>query len=238
MRWRCALLQRWLPDYPDGNLPAFWKRRLGAHLEKCPACRVELAELGEIVGSVKATPLADPGPDFWQEFSREMHLKLVQAAQAAPPPRRFRMPYYLLGAPAVAVLLLWVGAQIMEHQSPVSSPASRVAQQPASETTPGPSPAPRVAQKPGGETKSQEQVSPASLPALSAAQKMKLEQLRSLAKEIDEDGELIDEDFSSWDPEPVLSELTDQEREILLKRLRTKEKDGSCVTFPSSAASG
>jgi anti-sigma factor RsiW len=218
MRWRCALLQRWLPEYPDGDLPAFWKRRLRTHLDGCPSCRQELAELGEVLEAVKAAPVADPGPDFWEDFSREMHLKLVQVAHPAPAPWRLKRPYYLLGAPAVAVLLLWLGAHLMEHQTPL------------------PGPAPQMAQQPGSKTRAQEQVSPASLPVPSLAKKKSLEQLRSMAKEIDEDGELLDEDFTSWDPEPVLSELTDQEREILFQRLRSKEKDGSCVTFSSSVS--
>ena len=45
MKWQCALLQRWLPEYPDGDLPAFWKGRLQAHLAHCPACREMRARL-------------------------------------------------------------------------------------------------------------------------------------------------------------------------------------------------
>ena len=89
MKWQCALLQRWLPEYPDGDLPALGKRWLKAHVAHCDACRRELAELQETAAALKATPVADPGPEFWTEFSREMHLKLVQAgqeSQAAPAP--------------------------------------------------------------------------------------------------------------------------------------------------------
>ncbi len=232
MRWRCALLQRWLPEYPDGNLPAFWKRRLRTHLDGCPSCRQELAELGEVLEVLKAAPVADPGPDFWEDFSRDMHLKLTQAAHPAPAPWRLKRSYYLLGAPAVAVLLLWLGAHLMEHQTPL------------------PGPAPQMAQQPGSKTRAQEQVSPALTPAPQLAQKKAPEQLQSVALEVqkktspkspsavelEDEAILPEEDFTSWDPDPVIAELTDQEREILLKKLRQQEKDGSCVTFPSSVS--
>ena len=112
MKWQCTLLQRWLPEYPEGDLPAFWKGRLKSHLDRCPACRAEQAALREVVAAIQAAPKADPGPEFWTEFSREMHLKLVRAAQAGQmaPARSVwwgRIPY-LVGAPALAALLLWV----------------------------------------------------------------------------------------------------------------------------------
>ncbi len=78
--WQCALLQRWLPEYPDGDLPAFWKRRLDSHLEHCPKCRQELAALREVVAAIKAAPVVEPEPEFWSEFSRELHLKLARVA--------------------------------------------------------------------------------------------------------------------------------------------------------------
>lgn len=232
MRWRCALLQRWLPEYPDGDLPAFWKRRLRTHLDGCPSCRQELAELGEVLEAVKAAPVADPGPDFWEDFSREMHLKLVQVAHPAPAPWRLKRPYYLLGAPAVAVLLLWLGAHLMEHQTPL------------------PGPAPQMAQQPGSKAKPQEQISPALTPAPPLAQTKAPEPLQSVALEVqkktspklpsaaelEDEAILPEEDFTSWDLEPVIAGLTDQEREILLKKLRQQEKDGSCVTFSSSVS--
>jgi predicted anti-sigma-YlaC factor YlaD len=74
MTWRCALIQRRLPDYPDGDLSPFWKRLTTAHLKVCPECRRELEELTETMHLYQAHPLPDPGEDFWQEFQRELHL--------------------------------------------------------------------------------------------------------------------------------------------------------------------
>ncbi len=238
MRWRCALLQRWLPEYPDGNLSAFWKRRLRAHLEVCPHCRQELAEWGQIVQALKAAPVADPGQDFWDEFSREMHLKLVQAAQATPAasaaaaPRRFRMPYYLLGAPAVAVLLVWLGAHLMESPTPVPGSGLKVAQKSEralspEKAAPAAPPQPQVAHR-----KAPEQVQNVSL----GVQKKALQPPPSAAELSDDDIQALDDGFSSWDPEPVLSELNPQEREILLQKLRLHEKDGSCATISASVS--
>jgi anti-sigma factor RsiW len=128
MKWECALLQRWLPEYPDGDLPAWGRRWLKSHVARCSACRQELAEFREVVAALEATPVTDPTPEFWGEFSREMHLKLVQAAQngqtapASASPRRSRLPY-LLGAPALAVLLLYVAVQFTGPSLPIQDQA-------------------------------------------------------------------------------------------------------------------
>ena len=142
MKWQCALLQRWLPEYPDGDLPAWGKLWLKSHVARCSACRQELAGLREMVAAIEASPVADPAPEFWGEFSREMHLKLVQAAQdgqtapASASPRRFRLPY-LLGAPALAVLLLYVAVQLTGPGVPIQDQAL-VKRQPAPRWLPSP----------------------------------------------------------------------------------------------------
>ena len=128
MKWQCALLQRWLPEYPDGDLSAFWRRRLKAHLAHCPACRAEQQALKEVVDALQAAPAADPGPEFWTEFSREMHLKLVQASQEGQlaPARSVwwgRLPY-LVGAPALAALILWVAVGYLNPERPGMAPAA------------------------------------------------------------------------------------------------------------------
>ena len=121
MKWRCVLFQRWLPDFLDGELKPFWQRRLKAHLDVCAPCRRELEELQETVDVFRGSPLPDPGPAFWQEFDRDLHLKLAQANQA-PAPRRYRMPYYLAGAlsaPALAVLIFWAAGYLEPPHKPV-----------------------------------------------------------------------------------------------------------------------
>jgi hypothetical protein len=106
MKWRCALIQRKLPDYPDGELSPFWKRQVEAHLEVCPECRRELADLAAVVRLYQDHPLPDPGPAFWQEFERELHFKLAQVNQSPEPASRYRhLPHYLVGATALAGIL-------------------------------------------------------------------------------------------------------------------------------------
>ena len=64
MKWRCVLIQRWLPDFLDGELKPFWQRRLKAHLDVCAHCRQELEGLQETVDVFRGSPSPDPGPAF------------------------------------------------------------------------------------------------------------------------------------------------------------------------------
>ncbi|MDP3182036.1 MAG: zf-HC2 domain-containing protein [Desulfobaccales bacterium] len=206
MSWRCKILKRWLPEYPDGELPAFWKRQLTSHLEGCPACRQELAAFKEVVAAVQATPVKDPGQEFWDAFNRQLHLKLAQAAQEvqvaleAPSRRRFKIPYYILGAPALAVLVLWIAAHLTEPQKPVLTQPPMAQEAPQAPMAKEAPPA-RVAQEP-----SQEQIVFAGMG-------------NGLWQE--------EEELPDWDPDPVIADLNDQEREIFLKKLKAKAKDGS-----------
>jgi anti-sigma factor RsiW len=199
MKWRCALLQRRLPEYLDGELPGFWQRRLQTHLEVCPECRQEMEALAQVVQALKAAPLADPGPEFWVEFNRELHLKLAQtayAAETAPAPApfwRFRVPYYLLAAPALALLLLWA---VMHFTSPERPLLLQ----------------PQMTQAP-----IQALPAPVAEPAT--------ESLALAAMDDNGEGSDLEEDFTTLDLEPVLTRLTDKEREALLKKLRTWEKN-------------
>ncbi len=209
MSWGCRLLKQWLPEYPDGNLPAFLRRLVGAHLAGCPACRHELAVLKEVEAAIRATPVKDPGPEFWDAFNRQLHLKLAQAAPAAPAPRRFKIPYYLLGAPALAVLVLWIAAHLTEPQTPVLTQPQVAREAPQAPNAKGTPPA-QVAQE-----TPQEQIVFAGMG----------------------NGLLQDEDeLPNWDPDPVIADLNDQEREILLKKLKSQEKDGSWLPVFISAS--
>jgi hypothetical protein len=214
MKWQCALLQRWLPDYPDGDLPAWGKRWLKSHVARCSACRQELAELREVVAAIDATPVADPGPEFWREFSRNMHLKLVQAAQtgqAAPAsasPRWFRLPY-LLGAPALAVLLLYVAIHLTGPGAPIQDQAL-VKRQSAAKMAAVP---PRAA------------VPPTPVPA---APVLPAEQFVNVALEEGAPLAVEEVDISGWELDAELAGMTDQEKNAFLNNLHQRKKDGSC----------
>jgi hypothetical protein len=218
MKWQCALLQRWLPEYPDGDLPGWGKRWLHAHVAQCAVCRREVAGLKEVVTAIKAEPAKEPGSEFWSAFSRDMHLKLAQAAQEiAPVPsarRWFKLPY-LVGAPALVVLLLWVTVHLTGPGAPVQNQplvmpdvkqerALKMATAP--QRTPAP-PAPTVAAVPVGEV---EQFVPVAL-----------EEGTALPAE--------DLDISGWDLDSELAGMTDQEKEIFLKKMHQRAKDGSCL---------
>ena len=215
MKWECALLQKWLPEYPDGDLPSWGKRWLKFHLARCSACQHELGELREVVATIEATPLADPPSEFWHEFSRDMHLKLVQAAQdgqAAPvaaSPRWLRLPY-LLGAPAVAVLLLYVAVQLTGPGTPIQDQA-QVKRESAAKMAAIPQRAPAP---------------PAEVPA-APTQPMEQFVTVGLVEGVPQPVEEVD--LSGWELDAELAGMTDQEKDIFLKKLHQHKKDGSCV---------
>ena len=220
MKWQCTLLQRWLPDYPDGDLPAWGKRWLKSHVARCSACRQELAELREAVAAIDATPVADPGPEFWREFSREMHLKLVQAAQngqAAPVsagPRRFRLPY-LLGAPALAVLLLYVAVHLTGPGAPIQDQAQLKQQAEGIQQSKA-----KMAVVP--------QKAPAPLAAVPVAPVLPAEQIVNVALEEGAPLAVEEVDISGWELDAELAGMTDQEKNAFLNNLHQRKKDGSC----------
>jgi hypothetical protein len=224
MEWQCALLQRWLPEYPDGDLPAWGKRWLTSHLTRCFECRQQLAEIREVVAALEATPMADPAPEFWRDFSRDLHLKLVQAAQdgqAAPVPsgsRWFRLPY-LLGAPAVAVLLLYVAAHLTGPGVPIQNHAM-VTRPPAAQMEAGVQPAPPAAAKmaavPKPAPKTPTEVAPA--PALS----MEPEQFVTVGLEEGAPLPVEDMDLSGFDLDSELAGMTEQQKNAFLNNLHQR----------------
>jgi len=180
--------------------------------------------------AIQASPVADPGPEFWQEFSREMHLKLVQAEQAgqmAPAPRSawwVRLPY-LVGGPALAGLLLWVAVGYLHQERPLMAPAPQVAkmEEPAASAPKAemakeksaPGPAERMAVAP-----------PSALPRPEEAQNFVYV---SKTQGQGQNGEdlLMEDDLEDLDS--TLARMTPQEREAFLKKLSQHKRDGSCI---------
>jgi hypothetical protein len=203
-------------------------------LPGCSACRQELAEFRQVIAALEAAPVSDPAPEFWGEFSRDLHLLLVQAAQegqAAPRAtgsRWFRLPY-LLGAPALAALLLYVAVQVtgpgapnqavvMHTPAPPQAPEkSMVKRQSAAKMAAVPQQAPA----PAAEV--------AAAPTRALEQREPVEQFVTVAKE---DGAPLPEeegDISDWDLDAELAGMTDQEKNVFLNQLHQRKKDGSCV---------
>jgi hypothetical protein len=225
MKWRCVLIRRLLPEYLAGDLTGRRQRRLAAHLEGCAPCRQELAELSDTVRAVQAAPAPDPGPVFWQEFSRELHLKLAQAAQdpkftkaASPSFWHSKLPY-LLSAPALVLLAFWVTTQFTD----ISKPALHQTQ-PNQATAPKPAEAPKLATGPG--------------PAVRPASPEITEQFSYAA--MGEYGAPPEDelDLSGWDLDSELAGMTEQEKEMFLKKLDQREKNGSWLIRHSSVSWG
>ena len=196
MKWRCALIQRWLPAYPDGDLPSFWKARTKSHLQRCPACREELAGLEEVVRMVRAAAAPDPEPAFWENFNREI---APEAGPERPCPRAvpfLKMPYYLLGAPALAALLLWFAIGYLNPERPGLAPPPQMAKQ----------------------EKAPEKM--ASTPRVTAPAPETNGSIVFVAQNGDEMSPDDDLDTIGGDLDSTLAGMTEKEREAFLKRLR------------------
>jgi hypothetical protein len=150
-----------------------------------------------------------------------MHLKLVQATQdgqAAPAsasPRRFRLSY-IVGAPAVAVLLLYVGLQLTGPGAPIPDQAqlkqeAEVMQQSKAKMAAVPS------------------MAPAPPIAVPAAPVLQAEQFATVALEEGAPLPVDEEDISGWELDAELAGMTDQEKNAFLNKLHQRKKDGSCV---------
>lgn len=216
MTWRCALIQRRLADYPDGELSALARRIISAHLKVCPDCRRELEELKEVERLYRAHPLPDPGEEFWQSFQQELHLKLAQVNQApAPEPRWRRLPHYLAGTAALAaVLILAVYLGPFRTPGPPPSASRPEAPQMAEKArVPASAPPAAVARKAAP--------APSGQPGASA-EEAELSLAAGRGREpapVGEESLWDDEDLLNWDVETVVSDLSPEERADLKKRL-------------------
>jgi Putative zinc-finger len=241
MKWRCALIQPRLPDYPDGDLSPFWKRQVASHLEVCPDCRRELEEIAEVVSLYQAHPLPDPGPDFWQDFQRELHLKLAQVNQVPEPtPRPLRLPYYVLGATAMAGILalaVYLGPfsqsasrpQLAQSQGEAKAlgMASRQKPQRAKLAT-APAPAPPSERAVVADAEKSEDLAvqvakpvapPSGEPQYSlAAGKLNAEQKAAL----DVERLLSEDDVLDWDVDSVVADLSREQQQHLKSKLESR----------------
>ena len=240
MKWRCTLIQQRLPDYPDGDLTPFWKRQVASHLEVCPECRRELAEIAEVVNLYQAHPLPDPGPEFWQDFNRELHLQLAQVNQARETtPRRLRLPRYILGATAAVVAMLALAVYLGPFSEMVSKPKPAQHQNeamalrkasPRAQVATAPVPAPPTpavikmgAVPPSPKALAVEMAKPAPLPegepqyslasgTLNADQKAALEVEKLLSED----------DVLDWDVDSAVAGLSREQQQLIKSKLESR----------------
>jgi len=162
-----------------------------------------------VAQAIRTSPVADPGPEFWSNFSRELHLKLVRAAQEgrmAPARSSWwgRIPY-LVGASALAALLLWVAVsyQTSRHLGPA---APQIAQQQGAKEQLAAAPQAPAGEEPNGYL---------------------------YVSSNHGEGAPPEEDLGD-DLDATLSGMTPQQKETFLKRLSQQQKDGSCIKSYSS----
>ncbi|MFZ2088481.1 MAG: zf-HC2 domain-containing protein [Desulfobaccales bacterium] len=237
MKWQCTLIQRRLPDYPDGDLSPFWKRLVASHIAVCSECRQELEQLAEVVRVYQDHPLPDPGPAFWQDFQQELHLKLAQVNQTpTPEPQRWRIPYYALGAAAMAGIVavaLYLGPFSQQPLAPQTaklqgeSKAAKKAEGQAPlrakmAIAPSPAPAPPSAMAPADQAIPVRVAKPETATGGEAefslaAGKPGAQQLAA----IKEEDSLLDDDELDWDLESVVADLSKEERQYLKSKLES-----------------
>jgi len=186
-----------------------------------------------VIATLEAAPVADPAPEFWGDFSRDLHLKLVQAAQEgqAPPapasPHRFRLSY-LVGAPAVAALLFYVAVQFSGPGAPLQNQPV-VAHLPASPPMQDQAPAQRESAAKMAAVPQKAAAPAAEVPDEPALPMGQMEQIVTAALEDDAPPPEEEADISVWDLDAELAGMTDQEKNVFLNKLHQQKKDGSCV---------
>ncbi len=235
MKWRCALIQRRLPDYPDGDLSPFWKRHVASHLEVCPDCRQEAAELAEVMGLYQDQPVPDPGPAFWQDFQRDLHLKLAQVNQPPEPsPWRLRLPHYLLGATAtvgvlvLAIYLIPVSRTTSTFQMAKPQGECKVQEMAQGQelkraklaTAPAPAPPAPTAAKPAAMARlPQPEPAPAEEPQINLAAGQAEGKKKVAAGQ---EGALSEDDDLDWDVDSVVADLSRDEQQCLKSKLESR----------------
>jgi len=217
---------------------------VATHLKGCADCRRELEELTEMKQLYQAHPLPDPGPAFWQEFDRELHLKLAQVNQAPEPATwRPRIPYYILGATALAgvlALAVYLGpfttpspkSKLVQTQEearppvavqPQKSPRVRMAL-PAAPAPPAAATAKRAAPALTGKGKAAPALAarPGAAPAAEGKYSLAAGKTSDSERaQITAGGIWPEDDILSWDVDAVVADLSREERQDLKRRLES-----------------
>ncbi len=76
MLWRsemnCQEIQNLLSTYHDGELDSDRRIQLEVHLERCPECLAELAEMRGISSAMYALIVPIPKPELWDRIANSL----------------------------------------------------------------------------------------------------------------------------------------------------------------------
>lgn len=101
-----------------------------AHLDVCSACRETVAEVSALVADVKAAPVPEPSPLFWDHFSARVR---EATAGESTPERRFWPPsrpaLALGGLAAVAVVAFFWSVPSRDRAITTPAPAAVTSQE-------------------------------------------------------------------------------------------------------------
>jgi anti-sigma factor RsiW len=111
-----------LEAYYEGALPRRQDELVAAHLERCPACQAELAQIHRAATALEAIPRAEPGAELLRSISL--------AAAALPSPLELRREFagwrrvglITAGATAILALLNYVVRPIIAQHSYLPHP--------------------------------------------------------------------------------------------------------------------
>jgi hypothetical protein len=111
----CERVREQIPECLAGRLDHAARERLLAHLETCPACRAELAELNAVWRGLGSLPEPEPDPAMRSRFLEVLEAYQAGrasglAGQAKDPGPMFRLPHMPhIWQAALAFALLMVG---------------------------------------------------------------------------------------------------------------------------------
>ncbi|WP_145382466.1 zf-HC2 domain-containing protein [Botrimarina mediterranea] len=126
----CEVFKELLSIYIDGELDSERLVQLEVHLDGCPECLVELAELRSFTEATQSLPLPKPAPDLWDRI----RVSMTRDATAAPHDanqsevaskaeysssgfRRFRTAIFATAVLAILGLLIGLRTGANEHHS-------------------------------------------------------------------------------------------------------------------------
>ena len=116
----CSQVKDLLEEYFKGTLATQREALVASHLDQCPSCAAELAQIGKVAGALAAVPFAEP--------SAELARAISQRAAELPAPsgtRLLRLGWRRLGVLGAACVAVLTGVR---YALPLLQPSAASAQ--------------------------------------------------------------------------------------------------------------